>query len=202
MILEMLVLAYGYLLVALGPIVAFAFAGDVRWSGLGLFLSVLGGWYLHRRDPPGKVSLPRNSGLAAARGGAIGGRIGGPGPLLALLLAAFALTACPKPTPGPGGPTPVKGVIECAVDAVQSCAPSALPAVNSCLAGHGDVTSCLLGLIQPVGCVTYEVVACLVNHEGAAASTAARANPDNTRDARVAQRAREFLDGQGIRFAE
>jgi hypothetical protein len=64
------------------------------------------------------------------------------------------------------------------------------------------VTSCLIGLIQPAGCVTYETVACLVRHEGAAAEHASQANPDDTRDARRAARAKAFLTGQGVQFAD
>jgi hypothetical protein len=115
----------------------------------------------------------------------------------ALIIGVVDLAACPHPTPGPGAP---HGIVQCGTEAVQACAPSALPAVNECLSGSGDVTSCLLGLIQPAGCVTYEVIACLVRHEGSAAEHAYQANPQDTRDHWRAQRAREFLEGQRVQF--
>src|SRR4051794_33018375 len=117
-----------------------------------------------------------------------------------LCLAVFAVAACPKPPPGPGEPRP--SVIACGTAAVEKCAPQALPAVNECLSGTGDVTSCLLSLIQPAGCVTYETVACLVRHEGAAAEHASQANSGDTRDARRAARAREFISKQGVQFSD
>lgn len=111
-------------------------------------------------------------------------------------LAALLTLACPKP-PGPvSHPNPV----QCASAAIQKCAPGALPAVNECLSGSGDVTDCLLGLIQPAGCITYETIACLVRHEGSAAEHAYQANPDNTRDRWRAERAREFLTKTGAKF--
>lgn len=113
------------------------------------------------------------------------------------IAAALLVSGCPKPPPGPGEP---HGIVQCGTEAVQACAPSALPAVNGCLSGTGDVTSCLLGLIQPVGCITYEVVACLVRHEGSAAEHAWQANPEDTRDHWRAQRAKEFLEGQRVKF--
>lgn len=114
-----------------------------------------------------------------------------------LYTGLLAVTACPHPQPGPGAP---HGIVECGAKAVQACAPGALPAVNECLSGSGDVTSCLLGLIQPAGCVTYEVVACLVRHEGAAAEHAHQANPEDTRDHWRAQRAKEFLSKTAAKF--
>jgi hypothetical protein len=112
------------------------------------------------------------------------------------VLAVLAL-ACPRPQP-PGVPT--HGIVQCGTEAIQKCAPGALPAVNECLSGQGDVTDCLLGLIMPAGCVTYEVVACLVRHEGAAADHAAQANPADALDVRRARRAREFLAKTGAQF--
>lgn len=119
-----------------------------------------------------------------------------------LFLVLIAVTACPRPPPGPGEPQPHPGVLECGSRAVEACAPGALPGVNGCLAGTGDVTDCLLGLIKPVGCVTYGVVACLTRHEGAAAEHAYRANPEDTRDHWRAQRAREFLLKTGAQFGD
>src|SRR4051794_18758385 len=95
-----------------------------------------------------------------------------------LCLAVFALAACPKPTPAPGQPP---GPVQCGTNAVEQCAPSALGGVNDCLSGFADITSCLISLIQPATCVTYQVVACLVRHEGTAAEHAAQANHDDTR---------------------
>jgi hypothetical protein len=115
------------------------------------------------------------------------------------LLTVIIMAACPKPTPAPGRPP---GPIQCGTNAVEQCAPSALTGVNDCLSGFADITTCLLGLIQPATCVTYETVACLVRHEGAAANAAAQANPTDTRDARRAARAREFLQGQGVNFSD
>jgi hypothetical protein len=113
----------------------------------------------------------------------------------------MALTACPKPTPGtvePGHP----GIVQCGASAVEKCAPGAVPAVNECLAGTSEIVGCLLGLIQPAGCITYEVIACLTRHEGAAAERAYAANPDDVRDKRRAARAKEFLDKTGAKFAD
>lgn len=121
-------------------------------------------------------------------------------PQLALVLLFTAVTACPKPTPGPG--VPPHGVVQCATEAVQSCAPSALPAVNECLSGTGDIVTCLLGLIQPAGCITYAVVVCLTRHEGAAAGHAFKANPSDQRDQRRAARAKEFLEKTGTQFSD
>ena len=109
------------------------------------------------------------------------------------------LAACPKPGPGPGQP-PAPGVVQCSADAVQKCAAQALPAVNECLSGQGDITVCLIGLIQPAGCITYEVVVCLTRHEGAASMHAFEENVNDSRDAWRANRAREFLDKQQVRF--
>jgi hypothetical protein len=118
---------------------------------------------------------------------------------LLLALVLLSVSACPKPTPDGGV---VQGVIHCGSQAVQSCAGGALPAVNQCLTGTGDVTGCLLGLIQPAGCITYQVVACLTRHEGSAAARAAELNPADTRDAWRAARAKEFLERTGAKFGE
>jgi hypothetical protein len=119
-----------------------------------------------------------------------------------LVIGCLALffPACPKPPPGPVEPHPT--VVECGTNAVAKCAPSALPAVNECLAGTGDVVSCLLGLIQPAGCVTFEVIACLVRHEGAAARQAFELNPTDVRDQRRAARAQEFINKTGTQFSD
>lgn len=116
-----------------------------------------------------------------------------------LAIALLACSGCPHPGPGPGEPGKV---IKCATGAVQACAPEALPAVNGCLAGAGDVVACILSLIQPAGCITYEVVSCLVRHEGAAAAAAARENPEDGVDVRRAARAKEFLARQGVTFLD
>jgi hypothetical protein len=118
---------------------------------------------------------------------------------LILTLVLF-FPACPHPVPGTVEPHP--GIVQCGTEAISRCAPGAVPAVNECLAGTGEITSCLLGLIQPAGCITYEVIACLTRHEGAAAERAFEANPADVRDQRRAARAQEFLDKTGAQFAD
>ncbi len=126
---------------------------------------------------------------------------GGAAPPAALVLAALLAGSCATTTPG-APPTTGGKVISCAGNAIASCAPQALGSVNECLIGSGDVTACLLGLIPKGGaCFTYDVIACLVQHEGSAAAADAQANPDDTRAARRAALAKEFLQGQGITFA-
>lgn len=86
-------------------------------------------------------------------------------------------------------------VISCGSEAAKDCAGGALPAVSACLDGTGDVTGCLLGLVQPAGCVTYGVIACLVRgerdaeHQRMALITSERA-----------LRATEFLEKTGAQF--
>lgn len=125
---------------------------------------------------------------------------GAPPPLL-LLVLALALSACPKPIPEPGEPTK-PNVITCGVNAIQQCAPEALPAVNACLAGMDDIVTCVIGLIKPGTCLVYETLVCVLRHEGSAAALAAKANPDNTLDARRAARAKEFLERTGAQFGD
>lgn len=119
---------------------------------------------------------------------------------VAAIAIAIACIACPHPVPGTVEPHP--GIVQCGTNAVQKCAPGAVPAVNGCLAGTSEIVSCLLGLIQPAGCITYEVIACLTRHEGRAAERAYAANPDDTRDRRRAMRAAEFLEKTGATFAD
>lgn len=121
---------------------------------------------------------------------------------LLLLVTAAACSGCPHPQPGPVEPPGPGKVITCGTNAIEACAPEALPAVNDCLAGAGDVVSCLVGLIKPAGCLTYEVISCLVRHEGSAAAAASRANPSDSTDARRAARAKEFIDRQQIQFKD
>jgi hypothetical protein len=121
---------------------------------------------------------------------------------LTVLVAALSVTACPHPGPGPGEPGVGSKIVHCGTDAVAKCAPGAMPAVNECLAGTSDITSCLMSLIQPAGCVTYEVIACLTRREGTASRRAADANPDDTVSKRKASRAEEFLSKQGVQFAD
>lgn len=118
--------------------------------------------------------------------------------LLAALSASLAVPSCRVPPPTTG----VGKIISCGTDAVRSCGPMTLPAVNTCLAGDGDVTSCLLGLIRPATCVTEEVVACLVRHEGAEFAHAAQANPDDVRSFRCADRAKTFLEQRRYVFQD
>lgn len=114
-----------------------------------------------------------------------------------VLCLVVLLVACPKPGPGPvSHPNP----IQCASEAVQKCAPGALPAVNECLSGTGNVVDCLLGLIMPAGCLSYETICCLVRHEGSAAQHAYEVNHEDTRDHWRAQRARQFLTETGATF--
>jgi hypothetical protein len=117
-------------------------------------------------------------------------------PVVLLILTLSGSTSC-----GHTPPT-VSGVISCGSEAIQRCAPTALPAVNDCLAGDGDVVACLVGLIQPVGCMTQETIACVVRKEGSSANAAAQANPSDTVDAKRASRAKEYLTRQNIRFAD
>jgi hypothetical protein len=105
--------------------------------------------------------------------------------------SALLIPSCrARPDGGLGAPR----VVDCASQAVAAHAPEALGPVNVCLAGQGDVQACLLGLIQPAIGITVDVVGCLTRKEGSAASAASQANPENTVDARRAQRAREFLE--------
>lgn len=115
-----------------------------------------------------------------------------PPPVALLLLVLLPLAACPRPVPVTGVPGEV---ISCGVEAAKSCASQALPAVGRCLDGTGDVTSCLLGLVQPAGCVTYGVVACLVRGQRDSAAAHLSAMPD-----RRLGRAREFLERTGAVF--
>lgn len=125
------------------------------------------------------------------------------------LLLAGAL-GCPKPTPGPGEPH-AGGPLHCGTQAISACAPKALPVIYSCLDGTGDATACLMGLIAPVGCAAYEVVACLVRGEGAKAEHMAQAETPTAVGVmgqvgpaywRRAARAKEFLEKTGAHFSE
>jgi hypothetical protein len=120
----------------------------------------------------------------------------------ALAVLFLLLCSCPKPPVGPVEPGTPSKLVTCGAQAVQTCAAGAVPAINQCLAGIGDVTSCLLGLIKPGACITYEVIACVVRHEGNAARAAYQNNPDDARDGHRAKRAEEYLAGQGIKFAD
>lgn len=125
-------------------------------------------------------------------------------PLLALAtliaLASFALTfsAC-TPKPGQEGGPPK--IVDCGVKAVTDHAIDALPGVNRCLSGTSSITDCLLGLVQPALGITFDTIACVTRHEGAAASAAAQTS-GGERDARRAARAKEFLEGQRVRFSD
>lgn len=124
-----------------------------------------------------------------------------------LVITLFLLAACPHPQPGPGTPP---ASISCGSQAVEACSPSAMPGVLGCLDATEDATACLLGLVRPVGCAAYEIVACLVRGEGSRAEHAAQAErsspmvgimgsmgPDNWRRA---ARAKEFLARTGAKF--
>lgn len=116
-----------------------------------------------------------------------------------LVVVLLSLAACPKPTPGTDGPRPP---VACAVKAVEGCAPQVLGLVNECLAAEGDTVPCLLGVTKIVGCATWEIIACVVRHEGDAAARASARNPNDLVDHRRAIRAQDFLDRTGARFTD
>lgn len=117
-----------------------------------------------------------------------------------LVVVALSFLACPKPTPpGPGEPKPPA---QCSGHLIEQCAPQVLPLVNECLAGNGDTVGCVLAITRVVGCATYEILACVVRHEGDAAKAASSRNPGDLVDHRRAVRAQEFLDKTGARFAD
>jgi hypothetical protein len=115
--------------------------------------------------------------------------------------AAFALfmllTGCRLPPPG----MPPTGPIACSVDAVQRCWPGAIGPVNTCLTSAG-ASGCLLGLIQPGGCMVENVIACLVRHQGAEFAHAAQLNPGDVRSARAAENARQFITERKYTFTK
>lgn len=113
-----------------------------------------------------------------------------------LFVASFA-GCTPKPGQGPGLGSP--GVISCSTQAVAAAAPDGIGPVNRCLSGDGDVSACLLGLIQPATQFTLALVGCLTRHEGSAASSASQANPGDKIDAYRAARAHDFLDKMAAR---
>lgn len=127
-------------------------------------------------------------------------------PLLALLA-----TACPRPQPGPGQPQ-ASAPIRCGSAAIESCASAALPGIYACLDGAQDATSCLLGLVRPVGCAAYETIACLVRGEGAKAEHLAQAEaaspirgamgPAGSPNWQRAARAKDFLERTGAKFED
>jgi hypothetical protein len=119
------------------------------------------------------------------------GRDGLP-PLALLALLLLPLAACPRPVAVNGIPN---GVISCGVESAKNCASDAFPAVANCLDGEGDVTSCILGLVQPAGCVTFGVVACLTRRERDDATTRMSFAPS-----RRLERANEFLAKTGAQF--
>lgn len=114
------------------------------------------------------------------------------------IAAALLVAGCPKPIPGE--PPSPKTPAVCSGHLLEECAPLALPLVGECLTGGADVVGCILGITRIVGCATYEILACVVRHEGSAASAAAQANPKDTRDRWRAQRAKEFLERTGAKF--
>jgi hypothetical protein len=117
-----------------------------------------------------------------------------------LLLPLFLLlAACPKPPPGPGEPHPQP--VNCIPGMIAACAPVVIPLINECLAGAGDVVPCVLGITKVAGCATYEILACVVRARGGEAARSAQANPADTRDARMADRAKEYLERTGATFA-
>lgn len=123
-------------------------------------------------------------------------------------LALLLLVGCPRPADGPPTSVPIR----CGTQAIADCGPAALPAVDMCLDGAGDITACLMGLVRPVGCVTYEVIACLVRGEGnkaehmvqteTAAPKMGVMGPAGSVNWHRAERAKEFLSRTGAKFAE
>jgi len=110
--------------------------------------------------------------------------------------SALLLPGCPvTPDKGLGAPR----AIDCTLQAGAAQAPQALGPVNSCLAGHGDVLACALGLVGPATGFTLDLIGCLVKREGSAASAASQANPADQVDAARAQRSREFLEKMAAR---
>lgn len=114
---------------------------------------------------------------------------------VAFVVIALLFQACPRPT----GEPPRQPAV-CSGHLIEECAPLALPLVGECLAAASDVVPCILGITRIVGCATYEILACVVRHEGSAAEHAYQANPQDTRDHWRAQRAREFLERTGAKF--
>jgi hypothetical protein len=112
------------------------------------------------------------------------------GTLLVLLVCA-----CPHPT----GEPPRQPAI-CSGNLIEECAPLVLPLVGECLAARSDVVPCILGITKVVGCASYEILACVVRHEGSAANAAWQANPQDSRDHWRAARAKEFLEKTGAKF--
>jgi hypothetical protein len=112
----------------------------------------------------------------------------------AALLTALVLLALPgcQPKPRTDGLGP-PGIVRCGSEAVGKHAIDALPGINQCLAGEGDVMACILGLVQPAAGILVDTVLCVTSHEGAAARAAATGNPFDERDRRRAARAEEFL---------
>jgi hypothetical protein len=109
----------------------------------------------------------------------------------AVVCAALFLGCQPRPrADGLGSP----GIIDCGSKAVADHAIDALPGVNRCLSGEGDIVACMLGLLQPAAGIVLDTVLCVSRHEGAAARASAASNPFDERDRRRAQRAAEFAE--------
>lgn len=119
---------------------------------------------------------------------------------LAVLLTILALGCTPRT--GGGEPTGPSKIVSCGGEALAHCAPDMLGPTNECLAGSGDIVSCLMGFTRPAACAGLDIVACMVRHEGAAAKAAAASNPNNTVDARRSARAEEFLRRKNVAFAD
>lgn len=121
---------------------------------------------------------------------------------VALLAAACLASGCAGKGPAPAAVVTAGHVVNCGASAVAQCAPQALGQVNECLGGQGDVTTCLLALIATnAPCLASDIIACIVHHEGTQAAADAAANPADTREARRAARASEYLAGQHVIFA-
>lgn len=110
--------------------------------------------------------------------------------LLPLLLI---LAGCPRP-----GGVPGPNVVQCGTAAIESCASEVAGPVLACLQ-QPSVSTCLVGLIQPAGCLAYSSVACAV---GARAATSDLEVPTGRMvanvDEVVALRARAWLAEQRV----
>lgn len=118
--------------------------------------------------------------------------------LLTMVLgfAAAALAgSCRVPTPQSIGGR----VISCSTEAVKTQWPKVVGPVNDCLTrpDGSDWRACL-DVITSTADVAIDVVACVVKGQGASFADSAAVNPDDTRSARAAHRARQYVEG--VRF--
>lgn len=120
--------------------------------------------------------------------------------VIALAVAVLTITGCRAHAPGT--PSYLDRVVDCSTQQVRDCWPSALPATNTCLANLGDWQSCLAALISPAGCVTADVLACVVRQAGSVAAASAAANSDDAVSERIATRARSWITDNHVTYRE